>query len=47
MKRWRHILAGISPTTDESLVNWIKDAVDLKTALDEHAIVVITGPEGT
>lgn len=32
--------------TDESLHAWMKEATNLKAALDEHAIVAITDPQG-
>jgi PAS domain S-box-containing protein len=35
-----------APGTDASMLEWVKDAMDLKAALDEHAIVSITDPDG-
>ena len=32
--------------SDETLQVWMKEATDLKAALDEHAIVAITDPQG-
>lgn len=36
----------IPQPTDEALRGWMREATDLKAALDEHAIVAITDPQG-
>ena len=33
-----------SPDADNALRAWMKEATDLRAALDEHAIVAITDP---
>ena len=41
-REWR----ADSYESDEALQVWMKEATDLKAALDEHAIVAITDPQG-
>lgn len=37
---------ALSPTTDETLLGRMKEATELKAAIDEHAIVAITDRQG-
>src|SRR5262245_36386379 len=38
--------SGRPPESDAELRTWMREATDLKSALDEHAIVAITDLEG-